>query len=204
MINITSVYEDEITHQIMLKIYGSLQGIFSECKTIPCYGKGKIKKQIRAYNNAAQYGYYFVITDLDDDYGCAPSLVNDWLPDHRTSQLLFRVAVHEVESWLLADKVNFAAFFSVSRDLIPVEPDKETDPKRTVISLAKRSKKREIREAIVPIDDYASNGPGYNTQFQYFIQNVWNTDSARKNSPSLDSAIKSLEKISNLTKDKKK
>jgi hypothetical protein len=195
MIYCTSVYEDELTHQVMLKIYESFKGFFSECRTIPCHGKGKIQKQIKAYNIAAQYGYYFVITDLDNEYDCAVSLIKSWLPFQSSGQLLFRVAVHEVESWLLADRENFAAFFSINQDLIPLEPDNEKDPKHKVILLAKKSKKREIREAIVPIDDYANIGPGYNSQFQRFIQNSWNIDIARKNSPSLDKAIKSLEKI---------
>ncbi|MDR1748087.1 MAG: DUF4276 family protein [Spirochaetaceae bacterium] len=177
------------------KYYGLFPEHFSEHRAIHCKGNGKIRKQINAYNNAAQYGHYFVITDLDDTYECASSLVTDWLPGQRSSQLLFRVAVHEVESWLLADKENFAVFFSISRDLIPVEPDNESDPKQTVISLARRSRKRKIREDIVPIDDYASIGPGYNIQFQKFIQNFWDINSARKYSPSLDRTIKSLESI---------
>ena len=196
MIYITSIYEDAITHQVMLKIYDYF-GHYSEYRAISCYGKGKIKKRIKAYNNAAQHGYYFIITDLDNDYECAPLLISDWLPDIRASQLFFRVAVHEVESWLLADNENFAVFFSLSNKLVPLEPDKVIDPKGTVISLAKRSKKREIREAIVPIDNYASIGPEYNTKLQSFVQNYWNINSARRNSPSLNKAINSLEKIIN-------
>ena len=195
MIYCTSVYEDEPTHQVMLRLYQFFQGCITESNAIPCRGNGKIKKQIRAYNTAAKYGYYFIITDLDTTYQCAPSLIKDWLPEQGSSQLLFRVAVHEIESWLLADRGNFAAFFSISQKLVPLNPDSEADPKRTVISLAKRSRKREIREAIVPIDNYVSIGPGYNMQFQNFIQNIWNIDSARKNSQSLDRAIRSLEKI---------
>ena len=194
MIYCTSVYEDEITHQIMLRLYDFFQGCFSESKAIPCYGNGKMKRRINAYNNASQFGHYFIITDLDN-YQCASFLIKDWLQDQRSGKLLFRVAVHEVESWLLADRENFAAFFSISQNLVPLKPDNETDPKRIVISLAKRSRKREIREAVVPIDEYASIGPGYNIQFQNFIQNSWDIESARKNSPSLDRAIKSLERI---------
>jgi hypothetical protein len=200
MIYCTSVYEDEVTHQVMLKIYDFFQGCFSESRAIPCHGKGKIKKQIMAYNSAAQYGHYFVITDLDNEYECAPLLIRDWLKDRCSSQLLFRVAVREVESWLLADKENFASFFSISQNSIPPKPDNETDPKRTVISLAKRSRKREIREAIIPIDNYASIGPGYNSQLQNFIQKTWNIDSARRNSPSLDKAIKTFKKIASSKK----
>jgi len=195
MIYITSVYEDEPTHQVMLKLYSYFKGSFAESKAIPCCGKGKIKKQIGAYYNAAQYSCYFIITDLDDSYDCAPLLIKDWLPEQYTSKFLFRVAVHEIESWLLADKENFSSFFSISQALIPINPDNEKDPKQTVITLAKRSKKREIRDAVVPIDNFARLGPGYNIQLQNYIQNSWDIDLARKNSPSLDKAIKSLEKL---------
>ena len=194
MVYFTSVYEDEITHQVMLRIYASFQGCFSESKAIPCKGNGKIKRQINAYNFAAEHGYYFVITDLDKN-DCAPSLLRDWLPVKPNNQLLFRVAVHEVESWLLADRENFASFFSINQNLIPLNPDNEADPKCTVFSLAKKSRKKEIREAIVPIDEHAINGPGYNIQLQRFIQNMWNIGSARKNSPSLDRTIKALDKL---------
>ena len=195
MIYLTSVFEDEITHQVMLKMYDFFQGYFKESRAISCKGNGKIKRQINAYNMAAKHGYYFIITDLDDDFNCAPSLIRDWFPGQLNKQLLFRVAVHEIESWLLADRENFASFFSVSHDLVPVKPDNESDPKSTVIALARKSRKREIRESIIPVDDYASIGPGYNIQFQFFIQNKWNIDSARKNSPSLDKAIIMLGKI---------
>ena len=192
MIYFTSVYEDAITHQVMLKIYDYI-GCISEYRAISCNGKGKIKKQIKAYNNAAQYGHYFIIADLDNEYECAPLLINEWLPAVRSDQLMFRVAVHEIESWLLADKENFADFFSISNKLIPLNPDEEMDPKRTVITLAKRSRKREIRESIIPIDDYAIIGPEYNTKLQGFVQDYWTINTARRNSPSLDKAIKSLE-----------
>jgi hypothetical protein len=179
----------------MLRLYGFFNNSFAESMAISCRGKGKIRKQISAYNNAAKYGHFFVITDLDNEYQCAPSLILDWLPRQRAGQLLFRVAVREIESWLLADRENFAAFFSISQHLVPLNPDNETDPKHLVISLAKRSRKREIRDAIIPIDDYARIGPGYNIQLQDYIQNIWNIDSARRNSQSLDRAIKALEKI---------
>jgi len=199
MIYFTSVFEDELTHQVMIKLYNFFQDCFTEIKAIPCRGNGKIKRQIRAYNNASQFGYYFIITDLDDNE-CAPSLIRDWLPEQQNSQLLLRIAVREIESWLLADRTNFASFFSISQQLIPFNPDNEVNPKHTVISLAKRSRRRDIREAIVPIDDYAKIGPRYNIKLQNYIQNNWCINSARKNSKSLENTIKSLEKIANTLK----
>ena len=191
MIYISSIFEDEITHQVMLKLYNYI-GFFSEYRAIPCNGKGKIKKQIGAYNTASQHGCYLIIVDLDDDFSCAPALINEWLPGKKSSNFLFRVAVHEIESWLLADIENLADFFSISKSLIPLEPDFKMDPKSVIISLAKRSRKREIREAIVPIDKFASIGPEYNVKLQTFVRDFWNIDLARKRSPSLDKAIKAF------------
>jgi hypothetical protein len=192
MIYFTCVYEDEPTHLVMLKMLEQFSGRFAEFVSIPCHGFGKIKKNIRAYNSAAKYGCYFVVTDLDTQYECAPLLIEDWLSVRRNDQLLFRVAVREVESWLLADRRNFAAFFSISRELVPLNPDNIPDPKHIVISLAKRSRKRRIREAVVPLDDYASIGPGYNLVFQDYIQNHWDIATAREHSPSLDRTIQAL------------
>jgi hypothetical protein len=172
MIYLTCVYEDELTHLAMLKMLEQFPGCFSESVSIPCYGFGKIKRNIKAYNNAARYGYYFIVTDLDTKYECAPLLIEDWLSVQRNDQLLFRVAVREVESWLLGDRKNFSTFFSISRKLVPSMPDTLEDPKNTVISLARKSKKRSIREAVVPRDDYASIGPGYNFVFQDYIVSV--------------------------------
>jgi hypothetical protein len=199
MIYTTCVFEDEPSHLAMLKMLSFFPDVFSEHIAIPCYGYGKIKKRIAAYNQAAKYQFFFILTDLDK-YECAPALINEWLPSEQTEhnpQLFFRVAVHEIESWLLADRENFAEFFAVNKNLIPMEPDKEIDPKKAVVSLASKSRKRSIKEAIIPIDEYASIGPEYNMAFRNYIQNYWDISNARKHSPSFEKAMQALEKIVN-------
>jgi hypothetical protein len=168
----------------MLKIVGQSPCSFSEIRSIPCNGFGKIKRNITTYNNAAKHGLYFIITDLDR-YACAPTLINEWLPNERNPQLLFRVAVHEIESWLLADRSNFASYLSVSQGLMPLNPDEVPDPKQTIMKLARRSRKRQIREGIPPIDTYAANGPGYNIELRNFIANYWDIVNAAAHSKSL-------------------
>jgi hypothetical protein len=195
MIYLTCVYEDTPTHLVILKMLEQFPGCFVESTSIPCHGFGKIKKNIKAYNSAARYGYYFVVTDLDTKYECAPLLIKDWLSVRQNNKLVFRVAVREVESWLLGDRKSFASFFSISRELVPSMPDILKDPKHIVIELAKRSRKRSIREAVVPLDNYASIGPGYNLVFQDYIRNHWDIAVARQRSPSLDRAMRALGKI---------
>jgi hypothetical protein len=178
----------------MLKMLSCFPDEYTENAAIPCHGFGKMKKHIAAYNLAAQHGHYFVLADLDTAE-CAPGLINQWLPHERSPQLTFRVAVHEIESWLLADRESFASFFSVNQALLPLSPDTLGDPKQTVLNLARRSRKRQIREAMLPIDEYARIGPGYNMEFCNFIQNYWDVERARQVSPSLDKAMAALKKL---------
>jgi hypothetical protein len=89
------------------------------------------------------------LTDLDQ-HGCAPEIIKGWLREQPHGNLVFRVAVREVEAWLLADRVGFAKFLDVSIDLLPQEPDEVLDPKQTLINLARRSRIRSLREALVP------------------------------------------------------
>lgn len=96
-------------------------------------GKDHLRRSVRGYARGARHGPWFVLVDLDDDHPCASALVNEWLPA-MPARMRLRVAVREVESWLLADRVGIAGFLSVSRDRIPREVDDIRDPKASVIS----------------------------------------------------------------------
>jgi hypothetical protein len=194
MIYITCVYEDEPTYQIMLKMFSYFPESFAVEAKIPCYGYGKIKTKISAYNHSARHRYWFVITDLDQAE-CAPSLVREWLPEGCNGKMLFRVAVREIESWLLADKKNFSTFFTVNPASVPAVPDSLNDPKQTIFTIVKQSGERHIQKAILPVDTKAHIGPGYNEYFIEFIQNYWNIDAARQHSVSLDKTLQSLGRI---------
>ena len=106
---ITTVYEDELSGAVIDRILSTYRPDISIQKTVPGYGFGKIKKNLPAYNKTAKAGFpYFILTDLDTAL-CAPQLINDWIKHTPlNSNLFFRVAVHEVESWILADRENIA------------------------------------------------------------------------------------------------
>lgn len=55
--------------------------------------------------------------------------------------MCFRIAVREVEAWLLADAEQAAGFLAVPLARIPAEPETLPDPKATLIALAGRSRK---------------------------------------------------------------
>jgi len=100
--------------------------------------------------------------------------------------LIFRIAVREIESWVLADRKAFALFLGIQHRLIPSRPDEIDNPKMKVIELANCSRKRYLREAIVPNEKGTARlGPDYNGQMTYFVKNFWNIHEAMKNSNSL-------------------
>jgi len=194
MIPVNIVVEDALSEAVLRKILSESQTSFSVAY---CYGKcgyGYIKRTAHAFNNAAKGMPYLILSDLEEQ--CAPVQIRDWLPSHIHSNLLFRIAVKEVESWLLADRDGFASFLGIAGKLVPRNVDEEPDPKQLLIALAKRSRKRELREAIVPRPrSIASIGPDYNGCLSSFVYEAWNLNEAANNSPSLCKCIKSIDRF---------
>ena len=112
-------------------------------------GKGALRARINGYNNAAKHAPWIVLVDLDHGADCAPSLCKDWIPA-RASKLCFRVAVREVEAWLLADRERVARFLSVSPSRVPSDPESENNPKQIMVNLAAQSRRKDIRNDMVP------------------------------------------------------
>ncbi|MEK7727701.1 MAG: hypothetical protein AAB354_04765 [candidate division KSB1 bacterium] len=135
---------------------------------------------------------FLVLTDLDTAE-CPPALLQEWLPYPKNPNLLFRVAEREVEAWLLAHREAFARFLGIEPRLVPLEVDKLNDPKKVLLMLAAKSKKRQLREAIVPaLASTARVGPDYNGQLIFFVETSWEVRRAMENSPSLRRAVKAL------------
>ena len=149
-------------------------------------GKAGIRQRILGYVQASVQIPMFVLVDLDHEKDCAPDLVRGWLGMDNPSPLLFRVAVREVESWLLADSQNLAPFLGVREALIPRDPDREEDPKRTMVRLAQKSRRRNVREDMCPRDaSGAPVGPAYTSRLIEFTQSHWRPTEAKDRSDSL-------------------
>lgn len=126
-----------------------------------------------------------VICIADTDGKCPARLIRKWLPNRQEPKFLFRLAVHEAESWLLADPPTFAEFFGVSANSIPGNPDELADPKREVLLLARRSKLRQIRSEVVSVTACEKPGTGYNLHLCRYIRERWRVQQAISSSPSL-------------------
>jgi len=163
-------------------------------------GKPFLLNKLDAYNHAAHYSPWIVIIDLDHDAECAPPFVRSRLPDPAPN-MNFRVAVREIEAWLLADRERFARFLSVSLSRVPRNPEALDSPKGTIVELARHSRRREIREGMVPRPGSGLKiGPSYTSLLLEFVKDTergWRPTIAAQSSDSLNRCIRRLAEVVN-------
>lgn len=181
--------EDELSESIARKI------IISELGDIVITpmrkgGFGYLRTNIPNFCQIAQRSLVVVVTDLDR-VECAPAFVRDWTQNHVIpDRMLLRVAVREVEAWLLADRKNFSNFLGVAQNTIPMDVEETNDPKSLLVQLAKRSRKRKIRDELTPRRGVrASQGLGYNETLSQFVMSRWDIEAAAENCNSLRKTI---------------
>lgn len=157
------------------------------------HGRRYVLEHIGDYNKGARYGgIWFVLVDLDLKPDCAPKLVAEALPDPADG-MCFRVAVREVEAWLLADRAGFARWASVPVSRIPVDVEAIAQPKERLVDIVRRSRRRERRDAIVPRPGSGrAEGPNYSDALGEFVAADWNVEAAASATPSLARAIRCL------------
>mgnify|MGYP006295613987 CR=1 FL=1 len=196
-IPVVLVIEDDLSLVIAKHIINNTENKYYVYKSLPDIrrksgrGSGYIHKKIGAFNRAAEHQSYIILTDLDDRE-CAPTFYKELLPDSIHENLLLQIAVREVETWLLADRQNFASFLGTSKNKIESVPENIDDPKQYIFNLARRSNKRIVREGLLPPDATSRLGPLYNPLLMKFVDQKWDLLKARNNSQSLDRFIKRI------------
>ncbi|MFY0583969.1 hypothetical protein ACN28S_65310 [Cystobacter fuscus] len=155
-------------------------------------GKSKLDLKLKGYNNAARSAPWFVLRDLDQDEACAPALASRLLKAP-AKHMCLRIAVHQGESWLLADAEQIAKFLKVQAVLVPGSPDELVNAKQALVNLARASRSRDIQEALVPRSgSTASVGRQYASMIAEFIRSHWRPGIAAKRSESLSRCIHAL------------
>ena len=158
-------------------------------------GKASLDAKLPAYNQAAVRQAWFVMRDLDHDERCAGTLVARLLPRPAAGMCL-RLAVREAEAWLLADRERIAAYLAVPVSAVPADPDLLDDPKKALVDLGRRSRRRDIREDMTPRDGSTARvGPGFGARVSEFSSRVWRPEVAAKASPSLARCLAALRKL---------
>jgi hypothetical protein len=160
-------------------------------------GKSYLKERIKAFNSAARFNPWLVLVDLDSGE-CAPKLRSDWLTT--PSRLMrFRVAVRAIETWLMADADTLSDFLHVRRAFLPANPDALENPKQSLVDLARRSNRAELRKDMVPRTGSGNNiGPAYSSRLIEYVSdhsNGWRPNQAARVSDSLRRCWASLQTL---------
>jgi hypothetical protein len=164
-------------------------------------GFGYIKTSAHKYHSITKAGRaVFVLTDfMDTKCACIVEACEQYLTNHvaqPNDTFLLRFAIAELESWLLADRDGISNFLGIQSNRVPALSDNEADPKQTLVNLARRSRNNEIKRAIIPDEKHGGSvGPNYRPIMQRYVEDVWNIDAAKQNSPSLARCIDRLKAL---------
>jgi hypothetical protein len=194
---IAVVAEDLLTQAVLHKCISELRPDYSVARTDVKGGRGNVQRELRAYAALAQVMPVFIGVDLDSD-DCAPTLLGDWGRLPPQAGFLLRVAVREIEAWVLADERRVASFIGASPNDVPKRPDQLADPKRSLLELARAHAGSELKADLVPRNYetlYPRIGRAYNLRLCAFVAKKWRPHVARRKSPSLERALVALEQL---------
>lgn len=189
--------EDELSEQVGLTL---IQEVGLEAsRQLRRQGNGYLRNRISNFCSiAADVQPVLVITDLDQQV-CPSAMILDWLGQRkRPDNMLLRVAVREIESWLLADHDGIRKLLGqkVSGHL-PDDPDSLLNPKQELLKLSERAPRATRNELLPPKGAFSPQGLGYNTVLSQFVRECWNSDRAEKRSPSLKRTKKRIGELAN-------
>jgi hypothetical protein len=193
---VNMVVEGELDQKVVEKVFAKF-GIYP-ARIYGKQGKEYIMRKLKGFYRAAitTGSPWVVVCDLDDAI-CAPDFLRDYSPG-TSDNFLFRLAVRELEAWLLADKAKMAKFLGIPEKKIPEQVESLPKPKRTIIDLARQSRKKDIREDIPPQPGTtAKQGVLYNSRMEEFVDEHWRMEVAEIFSDSLRRFIRRLSHLAN-------
>jgi hypothetical protein len=176
--------EDQLSEAIALRLISEIAMPHHVTHKLRKGGFGYLRSRMDSWYQMAQHQVMFVLTDLDRA-GCLVEFRDQWLNSrHPPASLLFRVAVREVESWVLADHVAMRSLIG-EKGVLPVAPDELADPKQALLGLARRAPKPIREDLLKIIDGQLAQGVGYNARLVEWVHSEWCPKRAAARSPSL-------------------
>lgn len=192
-LEIALVVEDVLGLYVMEKVMAHTERGYAVIRPLNEGGVDKIRASIDKYRNASHALAHVVLIDLDDA-PCAPLLRVQWGTATLPAAMLFRVAVREVEAWVMADRAGFAHFAGVPQNKVSQTPETLEDPKRTLINLVRQSRNRRLASELVPEQGTSmSKGPLYNERLGQFVREKWSVSAAMQVAPSLQRTVNRLQ-----------
>ena len=187
------VVEDRLTDAVSTKILRHFD--IEIVRRIIYEGNSYLQRKAPSYNQAAhQECGVFMLTDLDSPNICPSTLIRSWVKGRLNRRFFLRIAVMEIESWIMADRQAVSEFLGIPTNRIPQNTDKINSPKEFLVSLARKSKNTRLREVLVPgqNDKTAKIGREYNSRLSQFVQEHWDLERAATASPSLKRTLDRL------------
>lgn len=192
-LEIALVVEDALSFALMEQVLAHTGRGYKVLRPMVQRGVGNIHKSVAKYLSASHALPHLVLVDLDQ-HVCAPQLRQQWGVASLPRSMLFRVAVREVEAWVLADRSGFADFAGIPVNKIAAAPESLPEPKQTLINLVRRSRNKRLAAELVPAPgSRVSIGPLYNERLGQFVRERWDVDAAMANSPSLGRSFARLQ-----------
>ena len=177
-----SFVEDAPTCHVVRRLLGYLAGKVNRRIILPdgfpsvMGGYGKLKARAKNWKRAAENGtWLLVVTDMDR--AKTPNEIGkEWLGVECLGQLpgkmIFRVAVREIESWIMADREMFAKFLRIPESNVTLDPDVLMDPKAEVFRLVREKCTVTRFKKMLPVKNQAV-GVDYNRLICEFVDGHW-------------------------------
>lgn len=187
--------EDELSESIGKRLLSEAGTHLDPWPFLRRGGSGYLRSKMKSWRELSNQQCVVLLTDLDNAT-CAVELLNDWHgADPRPPNLHIRVAVREVESWLLADHQGMRSLLGKPAPL-PADPDSLADPKEFFLGLVAKYASKAVKEdLLVRRGAVASQGLGYNALLSSFAFDTWNPERAAARSASLRRTRTRLQKI---------
>lgn len=184
--------EDELSEAIGLRLIA--ESPFHEADVLPLRrnGSGYLKSKVESWRQLAGQQVVLLLTDLDQ-IDCPVALRNEWLGTRPVpDRLLLRIAVREIESWVLADQDAMRKLIG-DRGKLPPAPDELGDPKAFLLNMVRKYAPRDVKQDLLAERGaMASQGLGYNRRLVAWVKSDWSPDRAAARSPSLLRARQAL------------
>ena len=184
--------EDELSEAIGLRLIA--ESPFREANVLRLRrnGSGYLKSKVDSWRQLAGQQVVLLLTDLDQ-IDCPVALRNEWLGTRPVpDRLLLRIAVREIESWVLADHDAMRELVG-DRGKLPPAPDELGDPKAFLLNMVRKYAPRDVKQDLLAERGaMASQGLGYNRRLVAWVKSDWSPDRAAARSPSLLRARQAL------------
>jgi hypothetical protein len=180
--------EDELSEAMGMRLLRDAGYDLQPSPLLRRNGFGYLRSKMDSWCEMATRKSVVLLTDLDTAV-CPMALRKDWMGTRKVPEnLILRIAVHEIEAWVLADHEALRTLIG-NRGTLPPNPDLLPDPKQHLLRLIAKHARRSLREELVAEKGaIASQGIGYNAHFGEWVRSVWSPERAALRSNSLQRA----------------